>query len=338
MPVRELWHADAFAWGAGGKRARQPPTVQSFARPITPEEVDSETDDNDMEDDEERPVDGAEAGRPATQRQKEEVCHGGEGDVVVREHDVEHGPVAAAGGSHRSGGTAGGGEEASPPDKAEQRAAEDGDVLPRGAEAPGEGGGDDNEKGRAALTAEAAPVEQDEGGTTEGPASGDRREGESTEESDVVAPTGAEEGAQEDIEDEDGRRDSESVETSWGKDESEHEDAASEASCSTDCSQPRRRVHPTGRATLGKRDSGQRDPVHDCSPKRRHTGGTPETSERMYIDVDVPGGPEEDGAPHWRYVVTAPQRGTGSSCGALCTCNAPVKMQQGPQTDVSALM
>ena len=52
MPVRELWHVDAFAWGAGRKRARQPPTVQSFARPITPEEVDSESDDDDMEDDE----------------------------------------------------------------------------------------------------------------------------------------------------------------------------------------------------------------------------------------------------------------------------------------------
>ena len=36
MPVRQLWHADAFAWDAGRKQARQPPTVQSFARPITP--------------------------------------------------------------------------------------------------------------------------------------------------------------------------------------------------------------------------------------------------------------------------------------------------------------
>ena len=31
--------------------------------------------------------------------------------------------------------------------------------------------------------------------------------------------------------------------------------------------------------------------------------------EMMYIDVDVPGGPEEEGAPHWGYAVTAPQRG-----------------------------
>ena len=110
---------------------------------------------------------------------------------------------------------------------------------------------DDSEKERPDPTKGAAPVERDEGEITQG------REGESMEESDVVAPTGAEEGAHEDIEDEDSGRDNESVETSWGKDESEHEDAASEASCSTDRSQPRRRVHPTGRATLGKRDSGQ---------------------------------------------------------------------------------
>ena len=30
--------------------------------------------------------------------------------------------------------------------------------------------------------------------------------------------------------------------------------------------------------------------------------------------------------------------GTGSSFGALCTCNAPNKVQRGPQTDVAALM
>ena len=29
----------------------------------------------------------------------------------------------------------------------------------------------------------------------------------------------------------------------------------------------------------------------------------------MYIDPDMPGGEEEDGAPQWGYVVTALQRG-----------------------------
>ena len=203
MPVRELWHADAFAWDAGRKRARQPPTVQSFARPITPEEVDSESDNDDMEDDEERSVDGAEAGRPTTQSQKEEVCHGDEGDVVAREHVVEHGPVVAAGGSDGGGGSAGDAAAASPPNRAEQRAADEGDVLPQEAEAPGGGGVDDNEKERSDPTTRAAPVDRDGGEITEGSGSGDGREGESMEESDVPAPTGAEEGAEEDTEDED---------------------------------------------------------------------------------------------------------------------------------------
>ena len=30
--------------------------------------------------------------------------------------------------------------------------------------------------------------------------------------------------------------------------------------------------------------------------------------------------------------------GSGSSSGALCTCNAPIKVQQGPQTDVATLI
>ena len=54
MAVPDLWHGDAFAWDAGRKRAKQPPTVQHFAQPITPKEVDSESDDDDTEDDEER--------------------------------------------------------------------------------------------------------------------------------------------------------------------------------------------------------------------------------------------------------------------------------------------
>ena len=67
MPVRDLWHADAFAWDAGRKRAKQPPTMQSFARPVTPDEVDNESDDNDMEDDEVWPEDGAEEGHKTSE-------------------------------------------------------------------------------------------------------------------------------------------------------------------------------------------------------------------------------------------------------------------------------
>ena len=58
-------------------------------------------------------------------------------------------------------------------------------------------------------------MERDKGESkiTEGLASGEKREGESMEETDVVAPTGAEEGAEEDIEDEDSGRNSQSVAT-----------------------------------------------------------------------------------------------------------------------------
>ena len=61
--------------------------------------------------------------------------------------------------------------------------------------------------------------------------------------------------------------------------------------------------------TLGKRGADQRDPVQEGSPKKRRAVEAGETDGRMYIDMDVPGGPEEDAAPHWGYVVTAPQRG-----------------------------
>ena len=81
-----------------------------------------------------------------------------------------------------------------------------------------------------------------------------------------------------------------------------------------------------GGTALGKRDNGQRDPVQECSPKRSRTPEAGETHGRMYIDVDVPGGPKEDGAPHWGYVVTAPQRGNRYQLWCPCTCNAPIKV------------
>ena len=71
-----------------------------------------------------------------------------------------------------------------------------------------------------------------------------------------MAPEGAADGAREDVEDEGNGRDSGSLETSWDADETEPEGTASEASCSTDCSQPRWRIPAAGRTTLGKRDSG----------------------------------------------------------------------------------
>ena len=140
MPVRELWHADAFAWDAGRKRARQPPTVQSFARPITPEEVDSESDDDDVEDDEERPVDGVAEGHKTTQGPTTDACSGDSDGVVAGERVLEHGTVAAAGGRSREGGSADDDVEAVSPGGSVQRAANAGGDPPRATGTSGDGG------------------------------------------------------------------------------------------------------------------------------------------------------------------------------------------------------
>ena len=55
------------------------------------------------------------------------------------------------------------------------------------------------------------------------------------------------------------------------------------------------------------RDSGSLETSWD-----KNATEADDANGRMYIDVDVPGGPEEDGAPHLGYVVTAPQRGNRS--------------------------
>ena len=132
MPVRELWHADAFASDAGRKRARQPPTVQSFARPITPEEVDSESDDDGVEDDEEQPVDGDAEGHKTTQGPTTDACTRDSDGVVAGERVLEHGTVAAAGGRSREGGSADDDVEAVSPGGSVQRAANAGGNPPPG--------------------------------------------------------------------------------------------------------------------------------------------------------------------------------------------------------------
>ena len=152
-----------------------------------------------------------------------------------------------------------------------------------------------------------------------------------------MPPEGATNGAQEDVEDEDNGQHSGSLETSCDAYATEPEGTAREAVCSTDCSQPQWRIQPAERTTLGKRDSGQRDLVEEHSPKRSRTTQANDKNGRMYIDVDVPGGPKKDG-PHTGDTWSPRLRGgSGSSSGALCTCNAPIKVQRAPQTDVAAL-
>ena len=143
MPVRDLWHADAFAWDAGRKRAKQPPTVQSFARPITPEEVDSESDDDDdMEDDEERPEDGAAEGHKTSEDQGERTYRGSKGDVVATEPGMELGPMVAAGAGVERKGDIDGGAGDMPTGSGEWPAAAEEQVQSRRADDPADGGQD----------------------------------------------------------------------------------------------------------------------------------------------------------------------------------------------------
>ena len=133
--------------------------MQSFARPITAEEVDSESDDDDMEDDEERPVDGAEAEHLTTQGQAEETRHGEEDDVVAGKPGVEHGPMATTGGNTGSSEATGDDAEAKPPRSKEKSTAGEGGILPRGGDAPGEGGGDASEIERPNQQARVAQID-----------------------------------------------------------------------------------------------------------------------------------------------------------------------------------
>ena len=140
MPDCDLWHADAFVWHAGSKRAKQPPTVQSFVRPIGAEEVDSESDDDNMEDGEEWPEDAAVEGHKTSEDQAERSCRGGEGDVVAEEPGVEPGPMVAAGARSERKEDIDDGTRNIPTGSREQPATTEEQVQSRGLDAPGDGG------------------------------------------------------------------------------------------------------------------------------------------------------------------------------------------------------
>ena len=284
-----------------------------------------------MEYDEEQPVDGAEAGRQTPQDHGEKTCHGGEGDVVAAKPAVEHDPMVTTGAGAGRSEAASDDAETTPSEIGEQSATDEERARRRGGDDPNEGGRDASGKGRPEEPVDVPQNERDgceHAGEQEGRFQrGDRP----IEGSGIMASEEAADGARDNVNDEDSRRDIGSLETSWDADGSEHEDAASKAPCSTDCSWPRLRVHAAGRTTLGKRDSGQRDPIHEHSPKRSRAEEATDTNGRMYINVDVPGGPKEDGAPHWGYVVSAPQR---ANRFLLC---CPVHVQRSGQGATGAV-
>ena len=227
--------------------------------------------------------------------------------MVAAEPGVEHDPMGTTGAGAERSEAAGDGAGDRPTGSGEQHAADEEQMRSRGGDDPDDDGQDARGTERHVESTNTAQTARE--GHEHAMEQEDQRGDGTLEGSGLMPPKGAADGAREDVEDEDNGQDSGSLETSWGADTTEPEDTASEASCSIDCSEPRWRIHATGRTTLGKRDSGQRDPMHERSPKRSRTTEADDTNGRMYIDVDVPGGPEEDGAPHWGYVVTAPQRG-----------------------------
>ena len=95
--VRDLWHGDAFAWDAGKERSKQPAKVWNFARPVTLEEVHSESDDDDMEDDEERPEIADMALSNASENERGGARHTGKDRVVAAKEEVEPRLVASTG-------------------------------------------------------------------------------------------------------------------------------------------------------------------------------------------------------------------------------------------------
>ena len=139
-----------------------------------------------------------------------------------------------------------------------------------------------------APTTGPGPAEESKGDMAEGHANGGQREDEVRPANGDKAQAGDEGGACEVTGDADSAQTSGSKGSGWGEEESELEEPTNEASCSTDCSQPRRRVHPTGRSTLGKRDSGQRDPGPGHSPKRRCAGGAAEHATKRGLRVPNP--------------------------------------------------
>ena len=230
--------------------------------------------------------------------------------MVAGECVLEHGTVAAAGGRGREGGSADDDVAAVSPRGGVQWAANAGGDPPRATGTPGDGGQGDGKWEQLATTTGPGPAENTERNVAEGHERGDQCEDKVGPASDDGTRAGEQGGACEDNGDAKSAQTSGSEGSGWEEEESVHEEPTSEASCSTDCSQPPQRIHLAGRPTLGTRDSGQRDPRQESSPKRRCTRGAAAAGERMYIDVDVPGEPEEAGAAHWGYVVTAPQRGS----------------------------
>ena len=317
--------------------------MQSIARSITPEEVDRESDDDDVEDDAEQPVDGDAEGHKTTRGPTTDACSGDSHGVVAGERVLEHGTVAAAGGHIREGRSADDDVEAVSPRGGVQRAANAGGDFPWATGTSGDGGHGEGEREQRAPTTEPGPAEIAQCNFAEGHEHGDQREDEVGPANDDETRAGEEGGACEDTGDAEGAQTSGSEGSGWEEEESEHEEPTSEASWSTDCSQRRRRVHPAERPTLGKWDSGQRDPRPEKSPKRRCTGGAAAQARECTLMWMCPEGLRRTGLHTGGTWSRRLNRGADSSFGALCCpravrqCIAGVALPTAPRQWGSAL-
>ena len=184
--------------------------MQNFAQPVTPEEVDSESDDDDMENDEERPKRGDPPQSTASENEGEGASHTGKDGVVAATPGVEPGPVVTTG--------AGVGHDTNTKERpgakhgehGEQNAASDEQIETQGPEGGG-GGNSRDDNCAASADMEAALEGGEEHGEHMASAehAGGHQRGDGPQDGDDAAPAaGQAEGAQPDAEeiDSDGDR------------------------------------------------------------------------------------------------------------------------------------
>ena len=302
MPVKELWHRDAFAWDLGRKRNQTPPTVQTFARPATPQEVDSESDDEDLDDQDGKcDQDDPDKGGPREDAE-DGIKHDAEQKEMGRDAALVPSARLAEGGEPRTDdGTAGLGArpvEITDVDEwtdGEKEMAVEGDSgrasAAKVATAP------EGKVESGADTGARSQRKADDGATSGDRPGEDKRCGDADEEHmETVQCQEMEVSAE-------GSRDDYGTEGSSDGDGDESDPDT--PTCSTDCSESRWRIHQARRRVLGKRTTRDYGEEEQRGPKRgrgEHCAGGQQL-------VEMPDGHEADGAPHWGYLVTAPQRG-----------------------------
>ena len=181
--------------------------MQKFTRLVTPQEVDSESDNDDMEDDEERPAIGGTARSKASENESEGASHTSKDGVVALEPGVEPGPVAStgAGVGHEDGTEERPGAQHG--ESGEQHAALDEQMETQGPDKE-DSGGDDNCAAGANTEAAAEGGEEHDEHVAAAEHAGGHQRGDGPQDKDKAAPAaGPDEGAPQVAEEIDSERD-----------------------------------------------------------------------------------------------------------------------------------